>query len=626
MNQPGEYGEDESVEETLEFFSMFEDQPWMMDLDGAEEEDDYKAKKWRDVKPTNNYVLVTIAEAQEESWKQAVMEIKERVAMMKDRAGTDHPAPEDCVSLIYSKDGAIYWLFKLELHWEYSFFCKFLATIAFQNSMNLSSTTPHSKHASRVSKYCLLSKEEFNGAWDSIGKLDLPRKGKPTNVLGVGKKYFWKKLQDTFNDLYCELFVQKTAGMAWKMASMPCDDGSDESTVSSKSAEDDYLQKFVIDDFKVCFVSLNKETAGLKILQHTRANQRGPVMHQVVKTASSGVIIGYYFEMEGNSEDRNNQPVEGTAYSNDGDRAYNKKVVCRGLCIRVDRTATELEKKNNPNDNIGSYRGTCALCGEQNAQYYCFGCHLYFHRHNSIDKDVRKIMRLKILGPDQKFFTELDCYLFSYPILLGGAESLGSYQPLGRAAQKQSASAPAPATGRSVPKIQTGDPRCCCYKTIQTGNRHCCYKNTRTGDGRSIQEMKDEIDHQYHISNNSTDVTCGTARTSILTINGNTKSSTPRCDSNGTLQAQTSKVRTPLPSSPLPNFVVTATGGDATTAIATCNGFIRALDQVLGFDPAVYGFGTNAPCSFYSNESTHSDIESCIKLSLISKVATSNDC
>eukprot|EP00536_Pseudo-nitzschia_multiseries_P013727 jgi/Psemu1/36156/gm1.36156_g len=132
MNQPGEYGEDESVEEeTQEFFSMFEDQSLMMDLDLADEEDYSKPKKWRDARPTNNnVVVVTIAEIhEEESWKQTVMEIEGVVAMMKDIMGMNQPALEDC------------WLFKLELHWEYPFFCKFLATIAFQNSMNLSSTT-----------------------------------------------------------------------------------------------------------------------------------------------------------------------------------------------------------------------------------------------------------------------------------------------------------------------------------------------------------------------------------------------------------------------------------------------------------------------------------------------------
>eukprot|EP00536_Pseudo-nitzschia_multiseries_P012187 jgi/Psemu1/31174/gm1.31174_g len=314
MNQPGEYGEDEFAEdETWEFFSMFEDQTWMIDLDGTGEEDDSKVKKWRDIKPTNNNVVVAIAETQEESWKQAVMEIAEVVAMMKDRTVNDWPALEDCVSLICSEDGAIYWLFKLELHWEYPLFCKFLATIVFQNSMNLSSTTLYCKYASRAFKYRLLSKEEFNKAWDTIGKLDLPGKGEPTNSLGDDKKYFWKN------------------------------DGSDKSTVSSKSADDDYLQKFVIDDFKVYFVSLNKETAGLKISQqHTWANQRGPVMHQVVKTAS-GVIIGYYFEMGGDSKQTattnmlkgqltamvggdgsHMSGLEG--FEGEGDRAYNKNL------------------------------------------------------------------------------------------------------------------------------------------------------------------------------------------------------------------------------------------------------------------------------------------------------------
>eukprot|EP00536_Pseudo-nitzschia_multiseries_P015245 jgi/Psemu1/41779/gm1.41779_g len=127
---------------------------------------------------------------------------------------------------------------------------------------------------------------------------------------------------------------------------------------------------------------------------------------------------------------------------------------------------------------------------------------------------------------------------------------------------------------------------------------NAAFTNARATTGITTPEITKTL--QYHVSNDSTDVTCGTARTSILTINGNTKSSTTRCDSSGTLQGQTGNVRTPLPSSPLPNFVATTTGGDATTAITACNGLIRALDQVLGFGPAVYEFGTNAPCSFFS--------------------------
>eukprot|EP00536_Pseudo-nitzschia_multiseries_P002969 jgi/Psemu1/6759/gm1.6759_g len=163
--------------------------------------------------------------------------------------------------------------------------------------------------------------KEFNEAWDSIGKLDLPGEGEPTNKLGVGHKYFWKKLQDAFNDLYCELFVRQPAGARRKEAAVPCD--SDESAVTSGNSEScclsDRLQKFAIDDFKVYFVSLNKETAGLKISPYTRQPER---------TATTNLLKGQLTDMVG-GDGSHMSGLEG--FELGGDRAYNKKVVVEVL-------------------------------------------------------------------------------------------------------------------------------------------------------------------------------------------------------------------------------------------------------------------------------------------------------
>ena len=53
---------------------------------------------------------------------------------------------------------------------------------------------------------------------------------------------------------------------------------------------------FVIDDFKMYFLTKVAEKMGLKISQHTRKNKQGPVMHQIVRSAS-GLIGGIHFEM-----------------------------------------------------------------------------------------------------------------------------------------------------------------------------------------------------------------------------------------------------------------------------------------------------------------------------------------
>jgi uncharacterized surface protein with fasciclin (FAS1) repeats len=97
---------------------------------------------------------------------------------------------------------------------------------------------------------------------------------------------------------------------------------------------------------------------------------------------------------------------------------------------------------------------------------------------------------------------------------------------------------------------------------------------------------------QYHVSADSSALSCGVSRNSILNVNGLIKATTTRCDTGGTLLGQDGNVRIPTPSSPAANFV--------DTEITACNGRIRIVDQVLGFGPAVYNFANRQPCSFYS--------------------------
>lgn len=63
---------------------------------------------------------------------------------------------------------------------------------------------------------------------------------------------------------------------------------------------DGYLDVLVCDDFKVYFNTKVSELMGLKISQHTRKTRRGPVLHEMVHSAT-GLIIAIYFEMKYNS-------------------------------------------------------------------------------------------------------------------------------------------------------------------------------------------------------------------------------------------------------------------------------------------------------------------------------------
>lgn len=97
---------------------------------------------------------------------------------------------------------------------------------------------------------------------------------------------------------------------------------------------------------------------------------------------------------------------------------------------------------------------------------------------------------------------------------------------------------------------------------------------------------------QYHVSADSSALSCGVSRNSILNVNGLIKATTTRCDTGGTLLGQDGNVRIPTPTSPPASFV--------DSEITACNGRIRIVDRVLGFGPVVYNFANRQPCSFYS--------------------------
>mmetsp|Transcript_20085 Transcript_20085/g.46978 ORF Transcript_20085/g.46978 Transcript_20085/m.46978 type:complete len:564 (+) Transcript_20085:819-2510(+) len=98
------------------------------------------------------------------------------------------------------------------------------------------------------------------------------------------------------------------------------------------------------------------------------------------------------------------------------DHLLTRKDTCRGPCFLVDRDTTEWEKKMTQHpSNIQKLRGTCSACGKGGARYFCMGCHSFYHRNRPIDKDHKKVMRVKLPVSDQVAFVELDCYLMCHP-------------------------------------------------------------------------------------------------------------------------------------------------------------------------------------------------------------------
>eukprot|EP00536_Pseudo-nitzschia_multiseries_P012836 jgi/Psemu1/33262/gm1.33262_g len=114
-----------------------------------------------------------------------------------------------------------------------------------------------------------------------------------------------------------------------------------------------------------------------------------------------------------------------------------RKETCRGPCLKVDKAATKLEKKksspNNKHNIINNYynyyAGTCVLCGKNDVRYFCLGCHAYFCRFNSIDKDTKRIARVKLPNSNQLVYTQLDCYLYCHPLILGRQKPFDEFEP-----------------------------------------------------------------------------------------------------------------------------------------------------------------------------------------------------
>tara|TARA_B110001450_G_C17429681_1_gene403362 strand:+ start:7 stop:618 length:612 start_codon:yes stop_codon:yes gene_type:complete len=61
---------------------------------------------------------------------------------------------------------------------------------------------------------------------------------------------------------------------------------------------------------------------------------------------------------------------------------------------------------------------TCAFCRERHANYYCFGCHHYFHfgKQSCI---INTKLQLDVDGLNKKLVTPISCYNFMHPSVFG---------------------------------------------------------------------------------------------------------------------------------------------------------------------------------------------------------------
>ena len=193
--------------------------------------------------------------------------------MLEDKCDSTAPTLQDILKLMYGKGSDVYRVFKQKLKWNHRTFCSFLATMSLQAALKLSTADLYTKSSNRINKEGLMNEQIYRQAWRDIGNANPSPKEEGPNNTRSGRVYFWKELQTAMNTTYRTLFV------------------------FDKYYQPGDKDQFVVDDFKVYFNTRIEELHGLKMSQHVRKNRRGPVLHQMVRSAS-GLGVAVYAEMK----------------------------------------------------------------------------------------------------------------------------------------------------------------------------------------------------------------------------------------------------------------------------------------------------------------------------------------
>ena len=88
--------------------------------------------------------------------------------------------------------------------------------------------------------------------------------------------------------------------------------------------------------------------------------------------------------------------------------------LCTGNLICID------SEKNNEinNDHTLGYNNTCAVCGMRRANYFCTGCHHFFHYGKQCPFIITKF-EYKLEGLNKSIFSPIDCFSYMHPMRFG---------------------------------------------------------------------------------------------------------------------------------------------------------------------------------------------------------------
>ena len=147
--------------------------------------------------------------------------------------------------MLFGRKEKICLLFQEYLGWTYTYFCQFIATMAFQSALNLSTKDLYTESTDRIVTNGLLSEIEYNKAWKQIGYQSKPKSNEVANTKMCGRIFFWKKLETVINDTYRTLFIHRY--------------GEDNDIESQQ-----HTDCFVIDDFKMYFTYKSSRKNGVE--------------------------------------------------------------------------------------------------------------------------------------------------------------------------------------------------------------------------------------------------------------------------------------------------------------------------------------------------------------------------
>jgi len=99
---------------------------------------------------------------------------------------------------------------------------------------------------------------------------------------------------------------------------------------------------------------------------------------------------------------------------------------CTGQLVYIDNNETKLLREqggqqNNEDGNYFSGDKVCAFCKERHANWYCFGCHHWFH-HGKQSPILKTRLQFDASGLNKKVVTCISCYNYMHPMIFGRSD------------------------------------------------------------------------------------------------------------------------------------------------------------------------------------------------------------